>query len=137
MELRPVRGIGSYVRLALAVTVSGWLGLNLLSSAPKIIATSRPAAVGGYHPPAGAACVLLETSGQRDMPNDAVISYKIKNKGNGEGPLKVRVELLTSRGKSVQEKEHRVEPGEEWKSFIAFSLAGTDAKFKFFVRCTP
>ena len=59
------------------------------------------------------------------------------HRSEGEGPLKVRIELLTSRGKSVQEKEHRVEPGEEWKSFIAFSLAGTDAKFKFFVRCTP
>lgn len=130
--------IGSKIRLALVVGVSGWLLLKLLGSVPDLSrASGSSGAVGGYNPPAGAACVLLASSSQKDLPNDAVVSYKVRNKGNGTGTLTVSVDLQTSRGKSVQQREHRLDAGEERSSYIAFSLAGTDGNFRHFVRCTP
>ncbi len=134
---REGRSLGSRFRLLLVVAVSLWLAYQLLGSAPSVIEASTPARVGGYEPPAGAACVLLDSSGQKDLPNDAVISYKVRNKGNGAGTVTVSIELQTSRGKSVQQKEHRLDAGEERQNYIAFSLAGTDGRFRHFVRCTP
>lgn len=130
--------IGSKFRLVLVVGVSGWLLFKLLGSVPEISRAAGPSgAIGGYNPPLGAACVLLQASAQKDLPNDAIVSYKVRNKGNGAGTLTVSVDLQTSRGKSVQQREHRLDAGEERTSYIAFSLAGTDGNFRHFVRCTP
>jgi hypothetical protein len=77
-----------------------------------------------------AACVILAVRGEKDFPNDALVSYKIRNQGDASGPLTVTAYLTTSRGTRHQSKTAELGPGEERSSYFIFSLAGTDGSFK-------